>query len=139
MAMSLDYMGKMAIMMIVIAVSIGMIVEFRGQIEETAPDPNPNEQEPGLEIVQINKANSLTKVSDLITLCHQRSLEQGYKDFSCFVARTNTGSFNLESTEIENKLKQETADATDFKASTYDRDSIIIEYNVKTEKVSVKK
>lgn len=137
--MSLDYMGKLVIMLIVIGVSVGMIIEFRGQIEDTTPDPGENNDDPGLEIIQVEKSNSLSKVADLITLCYQRSLEQGYEDLSCFVARTDSGNFDLESSEIEEQLSEDTAEATEFEASTYDRDSIIIQYEVVSEKVVVEK
>jgi hypothetical protein len=139
MAMSLDYIGKLVIMLIVIGVSVGMIMEFRGQIEDTTPDPGSNNDDPGLEIVEVEESSSLSKVSDLITLCYQRSLEQGYEDLSCFVARTDSGSFDLESSEIEEQLSEDTAEATEFEASTYDRDSIIIQYDVASEKVVVEK
>lgn len=139
MAMSLDYMGKLVVMLIVIAVSVGMIIEFRDEIENTTPDPGGNGGDPGLEIVEVEESNSLNKVADLVTLCYQRSLEKGYEDLSCFVARTKSGSFDLESSEIEEELSDDTAEATEFKASTYDRDSIIIKYDVASKKVIVQK
>lgn len=139
MAMSLDYMGKLVIMLIVIGVSVGMIMEFRGQVENTRPDPGGENDDPGLEIVQVEKSNSLSKVADLISLCYQRSLEQGYEDLSCFVARTSSGNFDLESSDIEEELTEDTAEATEFEATTYDRDSIIIQYDVASEKVVVEK
>lgn len=139
MAMSLDYMGKLVIMLIVIGVSVGMIMEFRGQVEDTTPDPGGDKGDPGLEIIQVEQSNSLSKVADLITLCHQRSFEQGYEDLSCFIARTESGSFDLESSEIEGKLSEDAAEAAEFKASNYDRESIIIQYDVTSEKVVVEK
>ncbi|AOV94769.1 hypothetical protein AQV86_02480 [Nanohaloarchaea archaeon SG9] len=139
MAMSLDYIGKLVIILVVIAVSIGMITEFRDQINNTTPTPGNGNDDPGLEIVQVESSNSLSKVANLITLCHQRSLEQGYEDLSCFIARIDSGSFDLESSEIENELNEDTAEKVEFKASTYDRDSIIIQYEVASQKVIVEK
>lgn len=138
MTLSLDYLGKLTIILIVIAVSIGMIMEFRSQVENTTPTPG-SDEDPGLEIVQVEETNSINKVASLITLCYERSLDQGYEDFSCFVARKDTGGFDIEASEIENHLEESVSDSTKFKASTYDRDSIIIQYDVNSDKVVVKK
>lgn len=138
MALSLDYIGKLTIILIVVAVSIGMIVEFRDQIENTTPTTGQPDEDPGLEIVQV-EGNSVTETANLINLCYQRSLEQGYEDISCFVARKDSGSFDIDSSEIEEQLEDDVAEATQFEASTYDRDSIIIQYRTRPEKVIVEK
>ncbi len=137
MALSLDYLGKLVIVLIVVAVSVGMIMEFRGQIEGTTPDPG-NDDDPGLEIVEVAGSSSTTKVADLITLCHQRSLEKGYEDLSCFVARKKSGNFNLDASTLEEQLEPDVNQSTEFEASTYDRSSIIIQYSVASQKVVVK-
>lgn len=138
MALSLDYLGKLVIVLVAVAVSIGMIIEFRGQIEGATPTPGDNKNDPGLEIVKVSGSNSLSKVADLITLCHQRSLEKGYEDISCFVARKETGSFNLNSADIQSQLSNDVNQSTEFKASTYERSSIIIQYKVASQQVVVK-
>lgn len=138
MALSLDYIGKLTIILIVVAVSIGMIVEFRDQIENTTPTTGQPDEDSGLEIVQV-EGNSVTEIANLINLCYQRSLEQGYEDISCFVARKDSGSFDIDSSEIEEQLGEDVAEATQFEASTYNRDSIIIQYRTRPEKVVVEK
>jgi hypothetical protein len=137
MALSMDYLGKLVIVLVAVAVSVSMIIEFRGQIEGTTPNPGDGE-DPGLEIVQVEESSSLSKVADLITLCHQRSLEQGYEDISCFVARKNSGDFDLNSTDLQAQLSEDVNQSTEFQASNYDRSSIIIQYKVSTQKVVVK-
>ncbi|MFB6174646.1 MAG: hypothetical protein ABEJ87_01575 [Candidatus Nanohalobium sp.] len=140
MSMSLDYLGKLVIVLVVVAVAIGMITTFREQVEDTKPTPG-GDQGPGLEIVKISggHSNAVSKVANLITLCHQRSLNKGFKDLSCFVARKQSGSFSITPSELKAKLETSVENATTFRASTYDRSSIIINYDARPKKVIVKK
>ncbi|MFB6180828.1 MAG: hypothetical protein ABEJ93_03035 [Candidatus Nanohalobium sp.] len=138
MSMSLDYMGKLVITLVVIGAVVGMISNFRSQIKDTAPDPG-TEEDPGLEIIQISAGHSgsVSKVASLITLCYQKSLEKGYKDISCFVARKESGSFNIDKSGLKSQLKKEVQNNTKFKTSTFNRDSLVINYRVRPGKVVV--
>jgi len=137
MAISLDYMGKLVIVMIVVAVSIGIISEFRGQINDNIEGLNQEDDETGLEIVEVSDSSPVQKVSDLVSICYQRSLERGFEDFSCFLARKQSGSFNLNKADIENELDDEVNQSTIFEENTYTRDSIVIRYSVTPGKVVV--
>jgi len=139
MAISLDYMGKLVIVMIVVAVSIGIISEFRGQIDNNLDGLNQDEDKEGLEIVEVSGADTERKISDLITLCYERSLERGFEDFQCFLARKDSGDFGLNKNNLENRLEDKVNQSTKFEASKYDRESIIIRYAVRPNKVVVEK
>lgn len=139
MAMSLDYLGKFVIILVVIGVAIGMILTFRNQISDTTPDLD--DEDPGLEIIKVSgsHSNSVAKVSSLIQLCHQRSLEKSYEDIKCFVARKDSGDFNIGKSELEGSLEPDIRNSTTFEANNYDRGSIIINYKSRPQKVLVKK
>lgn len=137
MAISLDYMGKLVIVMIVVAVSVGIITQFRGQIDDNLEGITQNDDQEGLEIVEVSSNNAERRVSDLITLCYERSLERGYEDFSCFLARVESGDFNLDRADLENRVSDEVNQSTSFKQNTYTRDSIVIRYSVTSDKVVV--
>lgn len=139
MAISLDYMGKLVIVMIVVAVSVGIISEFRGQIDNNLDGLNTGEDKKGLEIIEVSGADAEGKVSDLITLCYERSLERGFEDFQCFLARKKSGDFNLNKNDLENRLDDNVNQSTRFEANNYDRDSIVIRYSVSPDKVVVEK
>lgn len=137
MAISLDYMGKLVIVMIVVAVSVGIITQFRGQIDDNIDGLNNGEDEEGLEIIEVSDSNPEGKISDLITLCYERSLENGFEDFSCFLARKESGDFNINKNDIQNKLDNDVNQSTRFDHNTYGRDSIVIRFSVTPDKVVV--
>jgi len=137
MAMSLDYMGKLVIIMVVIAVSIGIITQFRGQIDDNLDNLDQGEDRPGLEIIEISGPSPVRKISDLVSICYQRSLKRGFEDFPCFLARKDSGSFALDKADLEDNLENEVNQSTVFKQDSYTRDSLVIKYSVKTDKVIV--
>jgi|GEM_PF-6937260 hypothetical protein len=137
MAISLDYMGKLVIVMIVVAVSVGIITQFRGQIDDDIGGLGENGNEKGLEIVEVSGSSAETKLSDLIRLCYQRSLERGYESFQCYLARKKSGDFSVDSSSIWDSLEDDVNESTTFEENTFDRDSLVIDYDVKSGKVVV--
>jgi hypothetical protein len=137
MDMSLDYMGKLVIVMVVVAVSVGIITQFRAQIDDNLGRLGDNDQtEEGLEIIEVS-GNSEAKVADAITLCYERSLERSYEPFECFLIRNSSGDFSISSTDLEDRLTDEVEQSTNFKSSNYNMQTIIVKYEVPAEKVVV--
>ena len=137
MAISLDYMGKLVIVMIVVAVSVGIITQFRGQINDDIEGLGEGSEEKGLEIVEISGSSAETKISDLVRLCYERSLERGYESFQCYLARKTSGDFNVDKSDIWDNLEDDVNKSTSFRQDTFDRDSLVIDYSVRSGKVIV--
>jgi hypothetical protein len=137
MAISLDYMGKLVIVMIVVAVSVGIITQFRGQINDDIEGLGEGSEEKGLEIVEISGSSAETKISDLVRLCYERSLERGYESFQCYLARKKSGDFNVDKSDIWDNLEDDVNKSTSFRQDTFDRDSLVIDYSVRSGKVIV--
>jgi hypothetical protein len=132
-------MGKLVIVLVSIAVAIGMITTFSDQVEDTTPTTD--EEEQGLEIVEVSGPHTkkVSKIADLITLCHERSLEEGFKNLECFVARSESGDFSITKSELESNLPSEIESNTNFLHTNYDRESVIITYEVNPGEVVVEK
>jgi hypothetical protein len=137
MDMSLDYMGKLVIVMVVVAVSVGIITQFRGQIDDNLGRIGGDDQtEEGLEIIEVS-GNSEVNVADAVRLCYERSLERSYESFECFVVRKSSGFNNLQQSSLESNLRDEVKQSTNFINAPYDGETIVVKYEVPAEKVVV--
>ena len=122
MALSLDYMGKFVIVMVTIAIGVSLIITFSNQIRDSSPGI-PGEDEEGTSIVRIS---SQEKVVELLNYCHDRSLEQGGRSFTCFlVVNERDGTLQIEKDQIEESVGFET-DNLEVVTNSVDGESLVL-------------
>lgn len=141
MAISLDYMGKYIIMMVAILVAIGLIFTMKGQIMNSLGDFWPGEDE-GPEQVTISKDTDQAraqKIADLIQQCYEGKVGSGIEDKTCYIINKDSGSFSLGKSDIKDLLKSSLEDKVEFKADSYDRETIMINWDSKADKILVEK
>ena len=122
MALSLDYMGKFVIVMVTIAIGVSLIITFSNQIRDTSPEL-PGEEEEGTSIVRIS---SQDKAVELLNFCHDRSLEQGGRSFTCFlVVNSGDGNLLLNREELENSVNFD-SDNLEVVTTSVDGESLVL-------------
>lgn len=141
MALSLEMVGRWVLVVIAIMVAVGLIIGFRGEILNSIGGISPDgDEESDVDIVDVDggRDKHAAQLADLVSLCHDRSLETGYKGFTCFLARSNQGSFQgVTAREVEEFLEGDVAEKTVFKNAPYRRESVIVKYRLEDDKIVV--
>lgn len=133
MSLSLEYVGKFAIILVAVAIGVGLIVSLQSDVEGVAPDLGDDDLDS--EIVDID--NDAAEVASLVRMCYSESRDRQHESFVCFMARSEDGSFSLSSGDIEAELDDSIAEYTEFPDDSFDRETIIIRYSVSSEAVVV--
>lgn len=138
MAISLDYMGKYLIMLISVAIAIGIIMGFRGQIQDALPELDNEDDNSGAQLITVEGSTSQKtgKIADLADLCYEKTYEEP-GSFTCFIVRSKKGSFSIQASELENRMSTELEENTVVEANPLNRDSLVIRYGVKQDKVVI--
>lgn len=133
MALSLDVIGKFVLMLVALAVAVGLIVNFAGDI---SPPGLPDD---GAEFPQsVEIADSPERVADLVTQCYDASRERRHESFTCFVAHTESGNdFSVAKTDVQDELSPTVNASTSFSSDTYDGAVIEIGWSVDEQAVRV--
>jgi hypothetical protein len=137
MALSLDYIGKFVIVLVVLAVAIALIVSMKDDILGNNPIPEDNDRE--MQIIKVDPANPAERVANLITLCWDDSRENRFENRGCFVVRADGGTFSFgEGDIIGPQLDSGTwDDRTDFDSACCTGETIVIRYDANQEAVRV--
>lgn len=136
--MPLDYIGKFVIVLIAVAVGAGIIMSTQSNVEDVLPEFGDGNDIPEDEIVDID-GNKAQQIADHVNLCYSASREKRHESFTCFMARSKTGSFSLSPGDITPHMSVDTSNV-EFRPggdNTFNRETIIIRYSVSTESVVV--
>lgn len=134
MSMSLDYMGRFALILIAVAVGVGLIMTLQGDIGDWVPDDVGDDERVDSEVVNAQTAGD---IANLVTLCYQESRERPHESFVCFIARHDSGTFGFGPGDVNTHLGGEQEAATRFEGGCCDGDSVVIRYDVADEEVVV--
>jgi len=139
MSLPLDYIGKFVIVLVAVAVGVGIIMSTQGNVEDVIPDLGENDG-PESEIVDIggSSAQKAQKVAAQVDICYEESQQRRHESFTCFIARSDTGTFSLSPGDIESQLSVDASNVNfDPEGGSYDRQTIIIRYSVAGQEVVV--
>jgi len=128
--MSMEYIIKIMILLVVVAVVISLIVKFKGEIQVMVKNlfgPKENNHK----FPQIIEKNSFSsgEVSAYIENCYfsMKSLpEDEQEDIICYLLQSNNG-FSITSAMLRNKLSSELEDKVEI-TTEFQKDIIKIQY-----------
>jgi len=128
--MSIEYIIKIMILLVVVAVVISLIVKFKGEIQVMVKNlfgPKENNHK----FPQIIEKNSFSsgEVSAYIENCYfsMKSLpEDEQEDIICYLLQSNNG-FSITSAMLRNKLSSELEDKVEI-TTEFQKDIIKIQY-----------
>ncbi len=92
MALSLDYIGKFLIVMVTVSVAVTLIINFRGDVEVGVPWGN--DEESGVQIVEMDSGNEETELKVLIDNCVDQSIRNPESSFECYLVMHVDGGFD---------------------------------------------
>lgn len=134
---ALDYIGKLTIVLVVVAVAVAAIANLDQSIENDLPILERDSD--GLEVVEVSSSDAPEEIAALATLCYERSLDRP-TSFGCFVARSKSGTeLGVTASEIRQSMRPATNRSTRFEDSNIDRSSAIIRYDSASSMVTISK
>ncbi len=137
MSLSLEYIGKLFMILVALAIGVGLIMTIQGDVNDWIPDLGGEKDDLDSEFVDVG--NDAAEIASLINMCYSESRERRYESFNCFLARSEDGTFSLSAADIESELSNTLQENTEFLDDTFDRETIVIRYDVSHEAVVVEK
>lgn len=129
--LSLEFMGRLFIILVVISVVLSIIIGLEGDVLgffDQVDDGDPGDE--GLVEVQSGE-----QIANFIEICYSEN-SASFEDEDCFMARHPTDSFDLNEGDISEHVDLD-EDNYEFRNGNYDRELIVLRYDFDQDSVVI--